>query len=139
MRMIKSASLALYFSIWMGLIVVGTLLGYNMMASSIETLLMDPITGTYNLIVTAFTNPSFVLLATGLTVASLLTSTILGANFSILYIIPMALVITLLNLFMLPTKLLLDANIPAPISAIYVVFIGALTILTILQFTSGRN
>jgi len=135
---VKASSLSLYISIWMGLIVVGNLLGMTMLTADVMALLNDPITGSINLIISALQSPVFIALSVGLAIVGLVGLST-GGGFSVLYIIPLAIISFFLNLFILPTQLLMDANIPQPISFIYIVFIGALSLLTIVQFTSGRN
>ena len=141
MKLKKGATISLFLSIWAGLIVVGFLTGTNMLAENIVELAEHPGDALYDMFKDAFTNPLFIGLMVGTSILSggfaLFSG---GNNFSVLYILPMAIIFTLLNIFLLPTGVLTSETISAPneIQVLYTLFIGLLTVATVVSFVSGR-
>lgn len=141
MKLKKGATISLFLSIWAGLIVVGFLTGTNMIAENIIELSTHPANALYNMFVRAFTNPLFIGLMVGTSVLAGGFAVFSGGNnFSVLYILPMAIILTLLNIFLLPTGVLTSETVSAPseIQVLYTLFIGLLTVATVVSFTSGR-
>lgn len=133
-------SLTLYLSIWTGFILVGFLLGLNPIQANIAQLYQDPVQGMYDIVKNGFENELFLVLILGSTlIAGGLTSVITGGGFSIMYVIPLGIVIGVLELFILPSQVLISADVIPEVQIVYVVFVGVLTVLTIASFTTGRN
>lgn len=136
----KGATLSLYISLWLGIILVGYLLGYDLYAQRFKKLLDNPISGTFDLLTNAFSDWRFLVLVFGTTLAAGgFASYLTGGGFSLLYIIPMAMILTFMEIFIIPTDIILKSTIPDEIKIIYSAFIGGLTILTIIAFTGGRQ
>jgi len=138
----KGASLSLFISIWLGIIITGFLLGYNAQVERYTQLYNDPIGGMYTLLYEAFTNPRFlVFVSVTAVVTGGLTSILTGNSFAMLFILPMAIIFGMINIFILPTDIILMGgfDIPVEIQTIYSLILGSVTILTIVSFTAGRQ
>jgi len=156
----KGASLALYLSIWLGLILVGIFIGgaaYTSHLEEIHGVTLDPVDVALNLIKESFANPRFWIFTgvTTLVMAGLILASG-GSGFAVLYIFPLIMVFGLLSQFALPQSLItgeqyayanltLEQGLPESSPTLVVlqyaitIFFGILTVLTLFTFTSGRG
>jgi len=145
MKMIyrKAASLTLLASIWIGIIACGILIHpdkYQAKYNMIATVADNPVGAIPIIIQNAF-SPANILMFGGILVTGVILSTsILGSGMSTLFSIPLVIIFAMVQMFVLPTaNVMLDAGTPDAIKIIYGLFMGGLTILTAITFTSGRN
>jgi hypothetical protein len=148
MKMIyrKAASLTLLLSIWAGIIGVGVLAypsGYKSTWDQIQTVYSNPVGAIPVIIKNAFSAGNLGmfggLLVAGAVSAVIFTTSVLGGGFSQLFAIPLLIIFAVVNMFVLPTtQILSESGAPYAVQVIYTLFIGTLTILTALTFTSGR-
>lgn len=161
MRLSKGVSLALYISIWFGLIIVAiTLRGATFLdqMQEVKSLSENPVEATQNIISRAFSDPTFLTMILGGTVlAGFFISILTGNNFIVIYVVPIVLIFGLLNMFSIPTQTVTgevlgnetieilsgdpirDSGEIRTIQAIFSLFLALLTVLTIFSFISGRN
>lgn len=139
----KAASLTLLVSIWVGIAIAGFLSypdRFQDTSNTISVISSDPI-GTIPVIITSAFSPATLLMFGAIFVGGfILSNTIVGGGFPTLFSIPLLIIFVMLQIFVLPTgAILFDEGTPAAVQLIYTAFMVALTILTAITFTSGRN
>jgi hypothetical protein len=125
-----------YIMIVFGISVSLYLLGYTpvFMALAGQVGTSQPITATlFNSLIAIFTNPIFLI---GLAVAGL-TGFLSGGNFSVIYVIPLLMIISIANIFVLPTSYLLMLDIPLVIQLIINTLLNTMLMLSIVEFIRG--
>lgn len=140
------ASVTLYFSIMIGLILSGLFFfpqEYSQTWSLLSDFLENPLVGGIRIFENAFRGSGSIYLL-GLitlgTIASIrLASQVFGGGFSLLFAIPLVIIYSLMNIFLLPTSIILNSPLPYELKVFYTMLIGGLTLLTMVTFTSGRN
>jgi hypothetical protein len=142
------ATLTLYASIWAGLLIMGVLLvpsHYMGIWENMEYIRTDPIWGSLDLMVNAFTSETTVqifgavLLGGGVIIAT--ANYLGGGGFSLLFVIPFVIVFAFVVTFGLPTVTVLSttSGLPLEFQVVYTILIGFLTVLTIFTFMAGRS
>lgn len=132
-------------SIWIGLILVGSLMypeHFVDVMKQLTSLYSDPFGTLINMLVNALNGPAALYIATvaGISVIGGGLSTIFGGGgFSLLFIIPLVLIASVMTLFALPVTEIMNMGMPPEIQVIFSVFMGALMMVTIYSFTSGRS
>lgn len=87
-----------------------------------------------NALSSVFTNPALLIAIPG----SIITGLILGGTFAMMFAIPFMIGMVLINIFLLPTQLVLGTSgMPWEISLIIGGFLNILLILTIVSFVRG--
>lgn len=89
--------------------------------------------GIINQIFALITNPAF-LISIGL---AAFVPFLTGGNFSVLYVIPIAILFALSNFLILPTSFLLSVNMPVEISVILLGFMNLWLMLIVVEFIRG--
>jgi uncharacterized membrane protein len=111
--------------------------------STLGAMTTDPISGVTNIIKTAFTGglgSFFLIIMAGSAATAFISSYLTGGGFSLLFAIPLIIIMGVVTMFALPTtEILREGNLPEQIQIIYTVFIGGLTVLTVISFMSGRQ
>jgi len=162
MRIVKSngASLTLFVSIWLGILVVSMFMDgsefLNQATDALTLISENPIMGIVDLIYKAFTNTFFgnTLLGGMLVAGGMAYGAVSGNSFFVFFAVPLFLILQLTSIFTLPTASFtsdsLDVGVTADIGTgpadsgwqmiktVYAMFMGALVLLTILSFVSGR-
>lgn len=140
------ASVTLYFSIMLGLILSGIFIypsQYSQVWTNLNTILENPIIGGVNLMKEAFTGEGSLyllgLLVLGGIASFKISTQLFGGGFALLFAIPLMIVYALMNIFLLPTSIILNSPLPNELKIFYTALIGGLTILTMITFTTGRN
>jgi hypothetical protein len=144
-------SLAGIFSIWVGMVIVGMLMGSSVVPGSesswttVGNALMqvseDPIRYGPQIIVNAFTGPTGLYLVGALGVgggAAVLSAYMLGGGFSLLFAIPLIIITAVIELFALPTVAIFSSALPPEVKMIYELIMGGMIVLTVVSFTAGR-
>lgn len=153
----RGASIALYMSIWLGIIVVGVLLGGTTLISHIQDITdigMNPISGILSLITNSFSDARFLAIAAIILAFSGFLGVLTGNNFAVIYAVPFVMIMGLTNLFIIPTSLvtgeqfgnetisiITDTSSPTlqTMQILFMIFLGILTVLTVYTFVTGRN
>jgi hypothetical protein len=139
------ASMTYLVSIYMALIIVGNLLfpaNWVGISAAFISLYNNPVEALTNLLINAFTNGQLLtFVATVLGTAAVATVAVIlgGGGAAILFAIPAILVLTIVNLFALPTQIIFSSAMPTEIKFIVMMVLGALNLVTIWTYTSGRN
>ena len=140
------ASLTLYLSIWLGLIIMGIALypeHWMDVWNNLQIIFSNPITGIVTVIKNAFQNGSMQWLLgifIGTIVVGGIASVFTGGGFNSLFTIPLILGFSIVIMFMLPTSIILtQTDFPFMGKVIVTLILGGLTLITIISFTSGRN
>jgi hypothetical protein len=95
----------------------------------------QPITSTlFTSLIAVFTNPVFLIGAAFAGITGFLTG---GGNFSVIYMIPLLMLIAIANVFVLPTAYLLQMDMNPIIQLIINGFMNTLLMLTIIEFVRG--
>lgn len=137
-------SITTYASIWAAFILMGVFIYPETYTDSLDALMLvaeDPVYGTAKVFADAFSSglTTSVLAIIGIgTLAGIVSSYAITGGFNILFIIPMLIFFAVLNIFLLPTATILDAQLPYFVKITYIVFLSLLTIMTGITFTAGR-
>ncbi len=130
--------LSVFLFILFGLSLSGYLIGYQPMAFEVfaqnvgtsESVAQSIINGIFSI----FTNPAF-LLAIGITaVAGFLLG---GSGFSVVFIVPLFMLMIIANMFILPTSFFFDATLDPLTKNIIGIMINLFLVLTIIGFVRG--
>lgn len=87
-----------------------------------------------NNIYAIFTNPAFLVMLGVSAVSSFLVA---GGNFSIFYIIPLMILVTIANMFILPSSYLFDNTLPFFFRTAIAIFFNLFLTLAIIEFVKG--
>jgi hypothetical protein len=87
-----------------------------------------------NMIYSIFTNPAFLLILIGSMVTGFLLS---GSNFSVIYIIPIFILLVVVNLFVFPTSFLFDEALPVLMKVVIGMLFNIFLILSVVEFIRG--
>jgi len=142
---VKGATLTYLISIYMGLIMVGFLMfpdSYSDISTQMMIMFENPVVGIPAMIINAFTGPNAFYIATSLTlggVAIAITTALFGGGFTLLFALPLMIVVAVLNFLALPTAQILSSPLPDAAKWVWILFIGALNLVTALTFTAGRQ
>lgn len=156
----KSASLTLFVSIWLGILVVSMFMDgsefLNQATDALALISENPVMGVVDLIFKAFTNTFFgsALFGGAFVAGSIVIGALTGNSFFVFFAVPLFLILQLTSIFTLPTASFssdsLDVGATADIGTgptdsgwqmiktVYSMFMGALVLLTIMSFVSGR-
>ena len=140
-------TLTTYISIWFGLILVGYSMfpehyieSKNVIMGMSET----PVETFIFIMRSAYTSVTSNWLLSALALTGVATSVFSsyqlgGGGFSLLFAIPLLIILAVFNMFLFPTTMILDTAMPELIKIAIVGFLGLMTVLTGIQFTAGRS
>lgn len=142
------ASLSLYMSIWFGIVLVGVLMYPSHYQSSMDMIMnmaTDPVDSFWLIMQTAFSSitgnwvlGALTLLAFG--VGAYSSYQLGGGGFSILFAVPLLIIISVFTVFVLPiTTVMSQTDMPLVLQYTFFGFLGLMTIMTGIQFTAGRS
>ena len=130
-------NISVYIWILFGISLVFYLMGYKPMAfQTLSGQFEGKSAGSWilNQLYSIFSNPIF-LSALGI---SAVTSFIMASgNFSVMYVIPIVLLVTFSNIFILPSSFLFDQAVPMVLRMIIGTFLNLLMFLAIIDFVRG--
>jgi hypothetical protein len=142
------ASLTNLFSIWIGLIMVGSLMFPQHWTNQYKFLILfaeNPGMATKYLLENVFTSSATILIGTifagtifGIATAGL-SNFFLTQNYGVLFLIPALLIFTVFTYFLIPTNYIITTDMPQEIKTIYSIFMGGLVFITVVTFVGGRS
>ena len=144
-RTIKSATMTYLVSVYIGMIIAGVFMyptHFTDTYSQLETLYANPIGTILDMVLTAFNGPmrDLILLMLGISALGSVTTLLTGGGFSALFAIPLLLIVSVVNLFVLPTTVIMnDLSMPSEIKFVYSLILSGLLLVTIYSFTAGRQ
>lgn len=144
------ASMTLFISIWTGLIVAGVMMApsipgapnqYQSYWDNLVLIYQDPITAIPQIVLNAFKSPLAIFLMVGLLAsgAVAVTNVLSGGGFSLLFVIPLLIVMAMITIYAMPTTMIMNSDLPSQFKIIYIAIMGGLTLLTAISFMAGRG
>ncbi len=141
-------SLTNLVSIWLGIILVGTLIfpqHWKDKADLLSKLSESPTNAMTEIVSNVFKGAGiyvaslFVGTIVGAALTGQLTNFFVGQNYSILFLIPALFAFAVLSYFVIPTNQIFNYDLPWEIKFIYSAFMGTLVMLTIVSFIRGGD